>query len=307
MNPPKVSIIIPVYNTEAYVSEAIGSIRQQTLTDLEIIAVNDGSTDKSLALLESIATEEPRLKVISQPNCGVSVARNTGLKVAEGEYIYFLDSDDLLENDALEICYHKCHSEQLDFVFFDALNLNPGNKYSGQNYIHTTRPTEKVWKGTDVLGHLLDTHTFRTPVWLNFISKNYLRQNHLSFYPDIIHEDELFSFELYLYASRVGYIAQTFTQRRLRENSIMTARFSYENIKGYFAVAGEIFRIRKNLSEDRQKLADKHLSAMLNAVVRKAHQLPAAQKWRIFWHCLTHHYLSYLHIKNVAVLFIKSK
>ena len=120
MKPVKVSVIIPVYNTELYIRQTILSILGQTLHDIEIIAVDDGSTDNSLSILSELAEQDHRIKVFAHRNQGVSVARNIGLGQASGEFIYFMDSDDLLKKYTLEICYQKCLDEQLDFVLFDA-------------------------------------------------------------------------------------------------------------------------------------------------------------------------------------------
>ena len=92
----------------------------QTLRDIELIVVNDGSTDGSLSVLERIATGDDRIRLYTQPNKGLSQTRNAGIARARGEFIYFMDSDDLLEPDALERCYERCQSDRLDFVFFDA-------------------------------------------------------------------------------------------------------------------------------------------------------------------------------------------
>lgn len=93
----KVSVVIPVYNTEKYVREAVESIMNQTLRELEIIIINDGSTDNSLQVVEELAAADSRIQVYSQTNQGLSMARNAGITHAHGRYIYFMDSDDLLE------------------------------------------------------------------------------------------------------------------------------------------------------------------------------------------------------------------
>jgi glycosyltransferase involved in cell wall biosynthesis len=99
---PKISIIIPVYNAENYLEECLLSISQQTFGDFEILAINDGSTDRSLEILKKYQEKEPRLQVISQENKGVSAARNLGLENAQGEYITFVDADDWLHPETLE-------------------------------------------------------------------------------------------------------------------------------------------------------------------------------------------------------------
>ena len=117
---PKVSVIIPIYNTDAYLSEALDSICNQTLKELEIILINDGSTDKSQNIIEEYAVRDSRIQWHIQPNQGQGVARNHGLQYATGEYIYFMDSDDILDTTALQQCYDACEQKKLDFVFFDA-------------------------------------------------------------------------------------------------------------------------------------------------------------------------------------------
>ena len=268
MNIPKISVVIPVYNTEAYVGEAIESAREQTLRDIEIIVIDDGSTDRSPFIIRELANTDPRIRIYTQTNQGVSAARNKGLEYIKGEFIYFLDSDDLLEKNALEQCYRQCIEQNLDFVFFDAQTINTGN-YHAQNYIH--KAEQGVKKGIEWFDHQLDTHTFRTPVWLNLIRTAFLRQYRLSFYPGIIHEDELFCFQLYLYAARVGYIPQIFSRRRLREGSIMTRNFSNENIAGYLTVMKEIKQLQQTQPIPVRKIIDKCFLTTLNPVVWRAH------------------------------------
>ena len=144
---PKVSVIIPVYNTEKYVRQAVESILLQTLKDIEIIIVNDGSTDGSMTILEELAAQDERVKLFSQENQGLSVTRNVGLSHSTGEYVYFMDSDDLLVSDTLLKCYVKCKEENLDFVFFDAESFNDeGTLPEGVfDYKRTDKLEDKVY------------------------------------------------------------------------------------------------------------------------------------------------------------------
>ena len=102
---PKISVVIPVYNVADYLSRCLESLRRQTLLDIEIICVNDGSTDNSLSLLNKYASLDKRIKIIQQENKGLSCARNIGLDYSTGEYILFVDSDDELEINAIENLY----------------------------------------------------------------------------------------------------------------------------------------------------------------------------------------------------------
>ena len=98
----KVSVIMPVYNVEKYLHQCMDSLVQQTLTDIEIICVDDGSTDNSLAILQEYAQRDSRIIVLQQKNSGAGVARNTGMKIVKGEYLAIVDSDDFFELDMLE-------------------------------------------------------------------------------------------------------------------------------------------------------------------------------------------------------------
>lgn len=118
----KVSIIIPVYNMEKYLTECLDSVLSQSLEDIEIICINDGSDDSSLNILNDYK-KDSRVKVASQENRGAGAGRNHGLEYACGEYVYFMDSDDYLEHDALEKCYNLAIDKEADFVIFKICNF----------------------------------------------------------------------------------------------------------------------------------------------------------------------------------------
>jgi len=121
---PKVSVIIPIYNTEPYLRECLESAVNQTLRDIEIICVNDGSTDGSPAILNEYADKDRRIKIINQENKGAGAARNAGLQTAVGEYLSFLDSDDYFMNSMLEKAYKKAKKNDADIVAFKFKRLN---------------------------------------------------------------------------------------------------------------------------------------------------------------------------------------
>ena len=116
INNPKVSVIVPVYNVEKYLKRCLDSLINQTLKDIEIIVVNDGSTDNSLDILNKYAENDSRIKVIDKENSGVSDCRNIAMKQMKGKYIMFVDSDDWIDNNALEIMYTKIEEEKSDLV-----------------------------------------------------------------------------------------------------------------------------------------------------------------------------------------------
>lgn len=138
---PLVSIIVPVYNTAQYLEDCFGSICEQTYRNLEIIAVDDGSTDGSAELLDRLAKTDDRIRVIHQKNCGVSAARNAGIAVAQGEYISFADSDDMLESDMYDILFSAIKKYSCDIAHCSYYRLSDGEKRpiggSGKVYVQT--------------------------------------------------------------------------------------------------------------------------------------------------------------------------
>lgn len=121
MNLPKISIIVPIYNTEIYLKECLQSLINQTYENIEIVCINDGSKDKSEIILKNYMALDDRIVMISQENKGLSAARNAGLKIATGEYVMFCDSDDFLQLDAVELCVKKLVAHNcIDGVFFNA-------------------------------------------------------------------------------------------------------------------------------------------------------------------------------------------
>ena len=113
----KISAILPVYNVEQYIKDCLDSIINQTMDDIEIICVNDGSLDNSLQVLEKYAQKDARIKIISQENQGQGIARNNGLKIANGEYITFIDPDDWVDVDMFEKMYKSAKKFDSDYVF----------------------------------------------------------------------------------------------------------------------------------------------------------------------------------------------
>ena len=170
---PKISIIIPVYNVEKYLSICLDSILAQSFTDFEVICINDGSDDKSLEILNEYKNKDSRIRVISQENAGVSAARNRGLNVANGEYISFVDPDDWIEPDCYEIAYNKAVNTNADMLFF------------GAKYVTDEIVEEKNLKSlyicleeNDNLNEMIHiTHT----IWNKLFKNSFLKKHNIKF------------------------------------------------------------------------------------------------------------------------------
>lgn len=256
MNPVKVSVVIPVYNTAEYLSEAVNSILQQSLQEIEIIAINDGSEDDSLQILKKLSLTDNRIKVFSfDKNVGVSVCRNKGIEVAKGEFMYFFDSDDILSYDCLELCYQKMAEERYDFLIFDGVSFYQGETKTGfnPNYERTRFLTKNIYTGTEILRELNQHNGYSCSVCLCFIRREYLTAIKLEFLPGVLYEDVLFTIILYLSAKRVGFIPRSFFHRRIRPNSTMTSTVTQNNINFRLIVCKEIIRYKNEFTDIESK------------------------------------------------------
>lgn len=307
MNTPKVSVIIPVYNTEAYIEESLRCIMNQTLKEIEIIVINDGSTDGSLTIINELLKEDTRMVVWSQPNQGQSVARNAGMEKATGEFIYFMDSDDLLLPETLDCCYEKCVKDNLDFIFFDGdIFCEDGQPSLLWDYHRTKGFLEnKTYDGVELFNTMLDTATHRAVPWLLLIRKRFMDDISLRFYPGIIHEDELFTSILYLEASRVSCLKQNFAKHRVRGSSTMTTKYSYRNVDCYFTVILQLLRYAKIKDERIQKIVDKFAAYTLNPVFQTAYSLPLKDRLKALVVAIRCGYLKYIKRKSLLVLLLK--
>ena len=221
----KVSVIIPVYNAEKYLRECLDSIINQTLLDIEIICVNDGSTDNSLEILEEYRDKDKRIKVFSQENQGQGVARNNAFKHVTGKYFSFVDADDLLELDTLDTCYKVCEEKFLDMAMFQLINYDDDKKeyYKTPLYdmYNVARAIEnKIFNYQD-LGELIFNLSV-TPV-NKLYNTRFVREAGVTFPEGTIFEDNIFSWNLVFKAKRLFFIEKYFYIRRVHSNSTMGA------------------------------------------------------------------------------------
>ena len=248
----KVSVIIPVYNVEKYLEDALKSVLRQTLAEIEVICIDDGSTDRSGEILKEFQLKDNRIIIISQENQGQSVARNKGMEIAKGKYFYFMDSDDYLASDGLEKMYLEAENEYLDIVLFDGSTFfeSPGleEKYSNfkNNYIRKKR-YEGVYNGKSLFLKMMENWDYKVSVVLQFFRADFLLLNKIYFKEGIIHEDNLFSFLAIIKARRVKHLSESLYYRRMRENSVMTKTVNANNFIGYYVCTYEIIKLANSM------------------------------------------------------------
>ena len=227
---PLVSVIIPVYNVEQYLDECVQSVLTQTYQNVEIILVDDGSTDSSGAMCDQYAVQDARVQVIHKENGGLSSARNCGFDNATGEYVYFLDSDDYIVSSALETLLTAAIQNQADVVFFDAESFSEmSDSFQGKdNYIRKHRYESNT--GIVVLEQLQNNKEYHSVVYLLFLRRDFLLQNNLHFINGIVYEDMVYTYQVFSLAKKVIQCQEKLHCRRFRADSIMTGKKS----KKYF-------------------------------------------------------------------------
>lgn len=246
---PKVSIVIPVYNNENYVVECVDSALAQTLSDLEIICVDDGSTDGSGAILDAYAEKDSRVKVIHNPNSGYGHSMNTGLDQASGEYFFILESDDCLKPNAIEELAACADKHRLDFVKsdYEVFVGEPGDRT--YTYMETCRQKHQYYKlidpskNLDVLNERMNTWTglYR----ISFLNMYHIRHNET---PGASYQDNGFWFQTFLWAHRVMFMDRAFYQlRRDNPNS------SVHNRGKVFCIFDEYAFVEKIVRSDPEK------------------------------------------------------
>lgn len=299
----KISVILPIYNVAPYLDATFQSVINQSLEDIEIIAVNDGSTDDSESIIQKYKQQDPRIISLYQENQGQSVARNTALQHATGQYIYMMDSDDLLANpDALQICYDYAEKNKADFIFFDGESFSDGEalRYSWNTKRTHLVEENKQYDGEFLLNLMLDTQKHNCVVWLLLINHEYLDRIGLRFYPGIIHEDELFTTILTLKSDSIYCLKQqSFIKHRIRSASTMGLRYTKRNMDCYLTVIDELFKFQNS------PIIQKFAKYTLSRVFYTGHQIPFNEKFSVFWRAMRSGYLKYIGIKSSMVFWFK--
>ena len=226
----KLSIIIPVYNVEQYLQSCVQSVITQTYQDLQVILVNDGSTDSSGVLCDQLAQQDNRIQVVHKSNGGLSDARNAGLEVATGDYVAFLDSDDVyLQNDGLEQLMTLAQVEQPDVLLFQAVDVYPKHQSIRKAY-------DEAWiaahSGMEVFHQLVRTQSFNMSACFQLVRRNLLEQHQIYFEKGLLSEDVDWSLRLWRHVSKVRAINLPLYGYQHREGSISTT-YTIRNLCSY--------------------------------------------------------------------------
>ena len=230
-----VSVIIPVYNVETYIRECVDSVLSQTYTDLEIILVDDGSTDSSGLICDEYSKLDSRIVVIHKENGGLSDARNAGLDAVHGDYILFVDSDDWIQPETVSHLVKHMNEEQAEIVFFDAATVYEDfeDKDYREELVH--KRTYHTEKGALILQTQLENDDYLVCACLHFLRADFIRFHNLRFLKGIMHEDNLFTTLAFLHSERTAQLQEALYMRRLRAGSIMSQKQTVRSLAGISA------------------------------------------------------------------------
>ncbi len=244
----RVSIIVPVYNSEKYLDECLRSIASQSLHEIEILCVDNASSDRSADIIHKYCLTDSRLTYIkNEKNMGLAYSRNVGLRKAKGTYVFFADSDDMLCEDALLTLYKQIEENNLDGVLFDAEVIDEkGNIVEGTYKACRSHLYSNVTNGEEMFSMLINDSEYTQAVWRQFWRKDFLLLHNICFFEiGAPHEDSLFSFEVLMAARRVKCI-QEICYRYRRHSESVTSSINHERLAGMFICFVEILlRIRK--------------------------------------------------------------
>ena len=222
----KVSVIIPVYNVENYLRQCLDSVVNQTLREIEIICVNDSSTDGSLAILEEYAQKDDRIQVITQPNAGAGAARNRGMDLAKGEYLSFLDSDDFFEPAMLEKAYNLAEQNRADFVVYKSDQYHTEeNKFVPVSWAVREQeiPPYPVFNYRQLTDNVFKV--FVGWAWDKLFSREFVKKHQLRYQEQRTSNDMLFVFSAIVLAQRISLLPEVLLhQRRDSKDSLSKTR-----------------------------------------------------------------------------------
>lgn len=217
MNEVKLSLIIPVYNVESYIYKCLESAINQTMREIEIIIVNDGSTDSSETIIMEFIQKDDRIVYISQHNQGLSCARNAGIKRAKGEYIAFLDSDDWIEPTFLEDMYNQAIITNSDIVM---CNYSRVFEKTGKVSPVHRNIKDTIFSSEEAVHKIILDISIQNYAWDKIYRKNLFIDNNV-FYPmKMYYEDMPTTFRLFFYANQIAYVDKSLYNYLQRDNSI---------------------------------------------------------------------------------------
>ena len=267
-----VSVVIPVYNVERYVADCLDSVIAQTLSNIEIICINDCSTDGSRAVVESYLEKDARISLYdNEVNRGLATTRNRGLDRAKGKYVYFLDSDDMIEKNALQELYSAAERDNLDAAVFAARFIFEDESMRpkfGSNPAAYKGDYPDVMKGQELYKKWMELWDWMPSQPRYFYRREFLIDNKIRYIDGMLHEDETFAFDVLMHAERIRLLKEEYFIRRFRASSIMSSTPTMRNVDGCITILSHVDAFKTDDAELR-KAIEFYMSKIFTDVTKK--------------------------------------
>ncbi len=284
IKPPRVSVIIPVYNAEKTLKQCIDSLLSQTFSDIEIVCVNDASKDKSQKIIEDYMRKDDRVKIITQEHLGRALTRNKGRYLARGEYILFMNSDDYAKTDMIEKLYKNAKEYESDIVLFSLTNFNPLT----MEFFDEEFPLKEFSEDYDNRSFSpQETYDFMFNISPNPLTKmfrrEFLERKNISFIKGLNYEQYLFFIQAYMSASNISLLRQPLlvhrenTQKGFKEDIKKLDLFKIMNLIKEFLVRKKMY---KELRYQFEKFKKNVLVYWYNTI--KSHRVRFIYHWKLF-------------------------
>ena len=272
---PLLSVIIPVYNTDQFLEVALNSILNQNFTQFEVIAVNDGSTDKSGKILNDYADKDSRVHVFHRSHSGVSASRNFGLENANGNYIYFFDSDDILLPGAFAILIPLIKNTGSEVIGFSGRYIYESDE--SPDYEESLKKPEvhKPIQGELLLEKMIKSGDYSPIVSMFIYRKSFLKNQWIHFAENYIHEDEFYTISVLCNAERVISTSKIFFEHRIRKGSIMSNKLGIKNLEGWGHAVSQMLDLikKKQLSNSTNQAVLARAQQLASNCIRIIHKL----------------------------------
>lgn len=242
---PIISIIIPVYNTEKYLAKCINSVLSQSFSGFECILIDDGSSDKSPIICDEYAKKDSRIIVIHKENGGSSAARNTGLDVAKGEWLTFIDGDDWVEENYLLLLYKNATENNCDISICGYKAINEKGEFLSKN----NKSDLIILNQISAKKALFNYKFIGTGICCKLVKKQIISNNNIRFDIKIkVCEDGLFWFQVFDKLQKIVYVSTPYYNYLIHDNSITNSPEKFNNCKSHFAATRKMLYIEKNNS-----------------------------------------------------------
>ncbi len=276
-----ISIIIPCYNGEKHIAKTLNSVLEQTYSNWECIVINDGSTDNSEAVIKNSSLTNPKIKYFKQNNKGLSETRNVGMDHSKGEFIFFLDADDLLSKTALFDLYKLTQEQEVDVVY-GKIAITSGQNTTVTGYLQHSPPNNKVLfnKNKSLIPTVLNEPLICV-AWNRLYKKRFLIENAIRFQKNILHEDELWHFEVLFHANSIILSDKVTHFYNFSNPDSITNNFKLKNIESYLFILDFIYEKYyrdERYSDYRDRIAAYLIYLQIITIQHTYKKLPNADK-----------------------------